>query len=46
MNSLYCDPVPESCKECPMGVVPGSETPISVEVIPSAGPPLAVKVPS
>ena len=41
-------PVPEpvNCRDSPIGVLPGSLTPMSVEVMPSAGPPTAVNVPS
>ena len=43
VNSAYIAPVPESCKENPISVLPASKTPMSVEVIPSAIPSKAVK---
>jgi len=42
----YCKPVPANCKEYPAGVVLVSETLMSTDVLPLAGPFVAVKKPS
>ena len=39
-------PIASRCSDSPTGSVPGSLTPMSVEVIPAAGPSVAAKVPS
>jgi hypothetical protein len=46
VKSPYKLPVPISCNDSPMGEELGSDTPISVEVIPFAVPEVAVKEPS
>ena len=46
VKSPYALPVPVNCNELPIGSPPGSKTPMSVLINPSAGPPTAVKLPS
>ena len=45
-RSAYSSPFPTSLTDVPAGLNPSSSTPISTDVIPTAGPPVATKVPS
>jgi hypothetical protein len=46
LKSSYESPLPVSWSDWSTGVVSGSETPMSVDCIPAAGPPVAVRTPS
>ncbi len=46
MKSSAVAPLPVSCRESPTGLLDASATPMSTDVMPSAGPPTAAKEPS